>query len=80
LQIPERNNTEIGPTGLSEDFLRARSEEFQRQYEFDKVLYEHQQISPVVFGNPGQPHGAGGFGALKAGMQVYGMIEGDMGY
>jgi hypothetical protein len=67
------------PSGYSEDFLKDKNQEFQRQNEFNKILYQRQENSPVMFGNPGQPHGAGGFSALESGMQVYGLIEGGYG-
>ncbi|NOQ26245.1 MAG: toxin [Bacteroidales bacterium] len=82
MQIPEKEPATIGPynpEGFNENFIKKMNIKWQNKHDFDERLLKAQQISPVVFGNPGQPHGAGMYSSLEAGLEVYSVIEGGYG-
>jgi hypothetical protein len=83
-QLPQfrGKQAQIGPynpEGFNKDFIEGNNNYWKNKHEFDKRLFQAQQISPVVFGNPGQPHGAGMYSSLKAGLEVYSVVEGGYG-
>jgi hypothetical protein len=67
------------PEGYNKDFIEENNKYWKNKHEFDERLLNAQYISPVVFGNPGQPHGAGLYSSLEAGLEVYSVMEGGLG-
>ncbi len=67
------------PTGFSEGYLKGKSNDIKEQAQFNKTLYQLQESSPVMFGEPGKPFGGSGYSSLVAGFEVYSLIEGGYG-
>ena len=67
------------PTGMNEDYLKAVDRKMKMQVLFEERLNEQQNRSPLMFGNPGQPHGAGLYSSLEKGYEIGSAIEGGYG-